>query len=44
MGVRQITPQSVSINTRVDIRAIQDAIKMDQDVRITEVLKKKNEH
>ena len=44
MGVRQITSQSVLLNTRVDIRTIQDAIEMDQDVRITEILKQKTEN
>lgn len=39
MGVRQITPQSVYSNTRLDIRTIQDAVEIDQDERITEILK-----
>ena len=40
MGVRQITSQSVLLNTRVDIRTIQDAVEMDQNERITEIIKR----
>ncbi len=44
MGVRQITPQSLLLNTGVDIRTIQDAVEIDQNGRITEIIRRKMEY
>lgn len=44
MGVRQITSQSVLLNTGVDIRTIQHAAGIDQNERITEIIKRKMEY
>lgn len=39
LGIRQITPQSVYGNTKIDVKIIQDAIALQQDQRITNFLK-----